>query len=117
MRGIPPVKAYVAVFVCFTSKAVHLELVVDLSTDAFLNVFKRFAGRRGLPEKIYSDNATNFVGASNVLKDLQTAFEKQKEELQDYAAVRGVEWIFIPPRAPHFGELWEAAARPQSIGW
>lgn len=83
LRGRPPVKAYVAVFVCFTSKAVHLELVVDSSTDSFLNIFKRFAGRRELQEKIYSDNATNFVGANNVLKNLQTAFEKQKDKLQD----------------------------------
>lgn len=71
------------------AKAVHLELIVDLTTDSFLNVFKRFAGRRGLPEKIYSDNPTSFVGANNVLKDPQ----------------RGVECIFIPPRAPHFGGL------------
>lgn len=42
----------------------------DLSIDAFLNVFIRFIGRRGLPETMFSDNATNFVGASNVLKVL-----------------------------------------------
>jgi len=45
------------------SKAVHLELVVDLSSDSFLSVFKKFAGRRYLPEQMYSDNATNFMGA------------------------------------------------------
>lgn len=45
------------------------------------------------------------------MKNLQTAFEKQKDKLQDYAAERGVEWIFIPPRAPNFGGLWEAAVK------
>lgn len=111
IRGRPPVKMYVAVFVCFASKAVHLDLVTDLSTDAFLNVFKRFIGRRGLPETIYSDNATNFVGASNVLRELQTAFQHNEARLVNFAAERGVQWMFIPPRAPHFGGLWEAAVK------
>jgi len=62
-HGKPPIKTYVAVLVCFLSKAVHLELVVDLSSDSFLSVFKKFAGRRYLPEQMYSDNATNFMGA------------------------------------------------------
>ena len=47
IRGRPPIKMYIAVFVCFTSKAVHLELVTDLSSDSFLLCFKRFIGRRG----------------------------------------------------------------------
>nr|XP_044248772.1 uncharacterized protein LOC123002524 [Drosophila takahashii] len=111
LRGKPPNKTYVAVFVCFSSKAVHLELVVDLSTDSFLSVFKRFVGRRGLPEKVYSDNATNFVGASKVLEELHVAFHRNKDQLTAYAAQRGVEWSFIPPRSPHFGGLWEAAIK------
>ncbi|XP_043862236.1 uncharacterized protein LOC122756484 [Drosophila santomea] len=111
VRGRPPIKTYVAVFVCFSSKAVHLELVVDLSTDSFLSVFKRFVGRRGLPEKVYSDNATNFVGACNVLKELSEAFHRSRDELSGYAAQRGVEWCLIPPRSPHFGGLWEAAVK------
>ncbi|XP_043062730.1 uncharacterized protein LOC122319470 [Drosophila yakuba] len=111
IRGRPPIKTYVAVFVCFSSKAVHLELVVDLSTDSFLSVFKRFVGRRGLPEKVYSDNATNFVGACNVLKELSEAFHRSRDELSGYAAQSGVEWCFIPPRSPHFGGLWEAAVK------
>ncbi|XP_043862280.1 uncharacterized protein LOC122756522 [Drosophila santomea] len=71
----------------------------------------RFFGRRGLPEKVYSDNATNFVGACNVLKELSEAFYRSRDELSGYAAQRGVEWCFIPPRSPHFGGLWEAAVK------
>ncbi|KAF8792537.1 hypothetical protein HNY73_004121 [Argiope bruennichi] len=62
-RGVRPVKMYVCVFVCFITKAVHLEQVSDLSTDAFLASFKRFVGRRGKPAEIFSDCETNFVGA------------------------------------------------------
>ncbi|XP_017488266.1 PREDICTED: uncharacterized protein LOC108376560 [Rhagoletis zephyria] len=48
IRGRPPYKSYIAIFVCFNSKAVHIESVSDLSTNAVLSVFKRFVGRRGV---------------------------------------------------------------------
>ena len=64
------VKSYIAVFVCFTTKAVHLELVSDLTTEAFLAALKRFVSRRGLPLNIHSDNGSNFIGAKNDLSAL-----------------------------------------------
>lgn len=54
-------KNYIGVFVCFSTNAIHLELVRDLSTPMFLNALKRFFARRGLSSK----NGTNFVGKSN----------------------------------------------------
>lgn len=60
-------KAYVAVFVCFATRAVHLELVSALSAEEFLNALRHFISRRGLPRVIYSDNGTNFKGAANHL--------------------------------------------------
>lgn len=68
-RSIKFNKLYLAVFVCFAFKAVHLEVVSDLSTAEFIASFRRFISRRGLPSRIYLDNATNFVGASNLLVD------------------------------------------------
>ncbi|KAL7724628.1 hypothetical protein ACLKA6_013862 [Drosophila palustris] len=70
-----------------------------------------FIARRGVPSRIYSDNATNFVGTNNLLRELQEAFERQRTSLQSFAAEKGMEWCFIPPRAPHFGGLWEAAVK------
>ncbi|XP_060665699.1 uncharacterized protein LOC132797980 [Drosophila nasuta] len=70
-----------------------------------------FIARRGVPLRIYSDNATNFVGTNNLLKELQMEFSKQQEKLQLFASEMGMEWHFIPPRAPHFGGLWEAAVK------
>ncbi|XP_053697263.1 uncharacterized protein LOC128744354 [Sabethes cyaneus] len=64
------VKAYVSVFVCFTTKAVHLELVGNLSTACFIQALRRFVARRGFCSSIHSDNGTNFVGARNQLKEL-----------------------------------------------
>ncbi|KAL7288043.1 hypothetical protein TKK_0017839 [Trichogramma kaykai] len=71
-RGDRTEKAWVAVFVCLTSKAVHLELVGDLTTRSVLGSLTRFTGRRGPIMEIWSDNATNFHRASlELLRELQ----------------------------------------------
>lgn len=100
-RKSPAMKAYVAVFVCFSTKAVHLEVVSDLTARAFIAAFHRFISRRGKPSRIYSDNATNFVGASNEIK----------RQVAEDATNNGIEWKFIPPNSPHFGGLWEAGVK------
>ena len=64
------VKAYVCVFVSLSVKAVHLELVTDLTTEAFIACLRRFVARRGRPNVVMSDNGTNFVGANRELKEL-----------------------------------------------
>ncbi|KAM8701663.1 hypothetical protein ACLKA7_007767 [Drosophila subpalustris] len=71
----------------------------------------RFVGRRGLVKRIPCDNATNFVGASRMLADLQASFNASRDAITASAAAKGVTFSFIPPRAPHFGGLWEAAVK------
>ena len=55
------VKSYICVFVSMSVKAVHLELVSELTTVAFLACLRRFISRRGKPQIIWNDNGTNFV--------------------------------------------------------
>ncbi|XP_053691399.1 uncharacterized protein LOC128739922 [Sabethes cyaneus] len=106
-------KAYIAVFVCFTTKAMHLEIVSDLSTTGFLSAFRRFIGYHGIPREVHSDNAKNFAGAKHELNALycilnnESSYNRIGTELAQY----GISWHFIPPRAPNFGGLWEAAVR------
>ncbi|XP_043064464.1 uncharacterized protein LOC122320335 [Drosophila ficusphila] len=91
VRNKAPVKCYVCVFICFETKAIHLELIRDLSTD----------------------NATNFVGARNELIELRRLFlsdEHQKATL-DFCLAELIDWRFNPPRSPHFGGFWEAAVK------
>ncbi|GFT93126.1 integrase catalytic domain-containing protein [Trichonephila clavipes] len=64
-------KAYIALFVCFTTRAIHLELVTDLSADAFIAALKRFISRRGKCSDIYSDCGSNFVGAKRKLMEFE----------------------------------------------
>jgi len=100
-------KMYIAVFVCFTVRAVHLEYVSDLSTEAFIAALQRFVARRGLPTDIYSDCGTNFVGENNLLRTLVND-PSYRDQLT--ASVHCT-WHFNPPGALHFGGLWEAAVR------
>ena len=74
-RGQKSFKGFICVFVCFVTKAIHLEAVSGLDTNHFLMAFKRFISRRGLCSDVYSDQGTNFVGASNELLNLFTNVE------------------------------------------
>ena len=51
-------KAYGVILTCMTSRAVHVDIENDLSTDRFLQLLRRYASIRGWPKKVYSDNAT-----------------------------------------------------------
>jgi len=100
-------KVYIAVFVCMAVKCVHLEPVLDLSTDAFLAAFNRFIARRGLPTNVYSDCGTNFVGAARQLRSLVNHVDNQPHLIKSL----NCNWHFDPPSAPHFGGIWEAAVK------
>lgn len=105
------VKVYICVFICMSIKAVHLEVVSNLSTEGFLAALRRFIAR-GRPEHIYSDNGTNFVGANNHLKELYALFNSKNH--QDRASNFAIEHHmthFMPPMAPHFGGLWESTVK------
>lgn len=98
-------KSYIALFICLATKAVHLELVSDLSTQAFLACLRRFIGRRGKPSDIFSDNATNFHGAKNFIDSQFNICAS--EPIQNFVSEECIKWHFIPPNTPHFGGLWE----------
>jgi len=84
-RNAQATKGYFCVFICFVTKAVHLELVGYPSTNAFLAALRRFWSRRGISKTIYSDNGTNFVGVNRQLQELRNLFlsEQHKEQLKE----------------------------------
>ncbi|GFW62281.1 integrase catalytic domain-containing protein [Trichonephila clavipes] len=98
-------KSYVSLFTCAVTRAVHLELVSDMSTKCFLLALRRFLARRGNCKVIYSDNARTFKAAereltyfANILKD---------SEFQSFVADKGIHWKFIVERAPWWGGFYE----------
>ena len=107
------VKAYACLYICFITKAVHIELVSDLTSETFLASLYRFSARRGCPMKVYSDNGSNFVGVQRELQELYQLLQQKKtqDRIHHWASERQIEWHFSPSRAPHFGGLWEAGVK------
>ncbi|XP_047024640.1 uncharacterized protein LOC124633456 [Helicoverpa zea] len=107
-RGSRVSKCYLCLFVCLTTKAVHLELVSDLTTQGFLMCLRRFVSRRGKPYEIYSDNGKTFVGANN---ELGRVLKSSREAVTEYGSTEGIRFKFSPAYSPHFGGIWEAGVK------
>ena len=107
------VKAYLYVFISLTVKAVHLELVSDLTSEAFIAALRRFIARRGYPTLLSSDHGTNFVGANRDLKEFDQFLQSQIAQgtISEFCSTRNIEWKFIPELSPHFGGLWESTVK------
>ena len=95
-------KVYICLFTCATSRAIHLELVNDLTADTFLCCFCRFVSRRGIPSLIVTDNAKTF---KNAAKRLVALFELQ--EVVEFMNDKGIKWDFNLPKAPWWGGFFE----------
>lgn len=87
-------KAYICLFTCANTRAIHLEIVPNMTAESFMLALRRFASRRSLPKVIMSDNALAYIATAKVLK----------EELFGQNAVV---WKFIPQHAPWYGGWWE----------
>ena len=113
MRKPVIVKAYVCVFVSLSTKAVHIEAVSDLTSEAFLACLRRFISRRGKPTLLWSDHGTNFVGAKRILQELYQFLKESQtnQAVSDFCSSQGIQWDFIPEHAPHSGGLWESTVR------
>lgn len=94
-------KCWIVLYTCAVYRAVHLELLTSLSSEAFLQTLRRFIARRGRPSVIYSDQGKNFCGASKLFTD--PAHSKIRNE----ALVKNITWKFNPPAAPWWGGWWE----------
>ena len=110
-RGKTTLKAYLALFVCFSTRAVHLEAVSDLTGEAFLACLRRFISRRGLPNTIYSDNGRNFCAASKYLSGMYSLLSEKENNINKFMIENQITWKFSPAYAPHFGGLWEAGIK------
>ncbi|XP_059096083.1 uncharacterized protein LOC131890693 [Tigriopus californicus] len=92
-------KRWGSIFTCMTTRAVDIEAAPSLSTPDFLNVLRNLVSLRGKPHQIYSDNGTNFVGAANLLAELQ----RKEGPGPTFLDSNKIVWKFQPPGAPHWG--------------
>ncbi|XP_055633238.1 uncharacterized protein LOC129773624 [Toxorhynchites rutilus septentrionalis] len=110
-RGV--VKRWVALFTCLGTRAVHLELTYSLSSESCKMAIRRFIARRGAPQEIYSDQGTNFQGASAELKQQISTISCDLAETFTNAETQ---WKLNPPYAPHMGGIWERLIRSVKTG-
>ena len=89
------IKMYISLFTCASTRGVHLELVESGSGEQFLSAFRRFAGRKGVPRVLMSDNAKNFKSCIKVIESI-----RRSQGVQRHLANLGVQWKFIVEKAP-----------------
>lgn len=102
-------KAWIIVFICLVTRAVHVDVVFSLTIEAFMEVFEKFIYRKGQCFELWSDNGTTFVGSNNEFAKILKTWSKNMPPnlLPKYNTT----WKFITPRAPHQGGIWEAAVK------
>uniref|UniRef100_A0A914MS77 Integrase catalytic domain-containing protein n=1 Tax=Meloidogyne incognita TaxID=6306 RepID=A0A914MS77_MELIC len=116
LQGEEEIKCWGAIFTCALTRAVHLEVVTDCTSEKFLLALTRFIRRRRPPKVIISDNAPTFVLASKVIQDLNQEEINQKKEwielissnrIQDFLLLNKIQWKFNTPAAPWRGGFYE----------
>ena len=102
-------KRYGAIFTCLTTRAVHIELAGDLTTDNFILALRRFISRRGYPSEINSDNGKNFEGGE---RELREAIEKlDQTKIEKELIAKRIKWNFAPPLTPWMNGAMEAIVK------
>ncbi|CAI5640765.1 unnamed protein product [Oreochromis niloticus] len=102
-------KRYGLIFTCLYSRAVHIEMLEDLSTDSFINALRCFISLRGAVQQLHCDQGSNFVGARNEFKEaLKQCDTKQ---LETFLSEKQCEFVFNAPSASHAGGVWERQIR------
>lgn len=110
-------KSYLAIFICLAPSAIHIEVVTEYNTDAFIAAYKRFTGRRGICTSLQSDCGTNFMGADAELKRLFDSSSKELHHLASLLANDNTIWkfnkniLFESSIRLHFGGKWETAVK------
>ena len=108
-EGRKQLKRWIVVFTCLTVRCIHIEVVESADTDAFINALRRFTNRRGCPSTMYSDQGSNFRGASVELKEFISNLDH--DTITKFANDLKIKWLFNPPKSPHMGGVWERMVR------
>ena len=91
-------KVWLCLYTCCATKAVHLDLVPDMTTTTFIRSLKRFSARRGVPSRVITDTGRTFVSAAKIISQVI-----QDPEIKRYFRQLHVEWRFNLERAPWWG--------------
>ena len=95
-------KVWLCLYTCCSTRAVHLDLVPDMTATTFLRSFRRFTARRGIPSRVISDNAKTFKSASSTIREII-----ENPETETYFSKLHIEWQFNLEKAPWQGGIFE----------
>ena len=108
-KGRRVCKRYGLLFTCFSSRAIHIEMLEDMSTDSFINGLRCFIAIRGAVRQIKSDQGSNFLGAKNELKEALK--EVDIDKLAIFLSENQCDFIMNAPGSSHVGGVWERQIR------
>ena len=91
-------RGYGVIFNCLLTRAVHLDVVCDYSTNSFLMALRRFISLRGCPVKMFSDRGTQLRAADKELKEAAAGLDESV--LTEFSCNNAFEWEFCSPDAP-----------------
>lgn len=99
-------KVYIALYTCMAIRAIHLELVTDLTTKSFIESFKRFCNAQTLPQSVYTDNAPYFTSGLVYLSKFASS-----DEFQSHLQTLQITHNTIPAYASWVGGVYERQIR------
>ena len=102
----PQTKVWICLFTCTAVRAIHLEVVENMSAESFLEALRRFIARRGKPDEIISDNATNFKAARNTVNIVWKNIVNDPQ-VHGYLSAKRIKWKFIIELSPWMGGFYE----------
>ncbi|GFY30665.1 integrase catalytic domain-containing protein [Trichonephila clavipes] len=102
-------KSYIVLFTCGVTRALHLELVSDMTTNSFLLAFRRFLARRGNCKVIYRDNAKTFLKSKKEIENLSRILSQSM--VQNFFTKERIIWKIIIERSPWWGGFYERLVR------
>lgn len=108
-QGRKECKRYGLLFTSLCSRAVHIEMLEDMTTDAFINALRCFISIRGAVRQIRSDQGINFIGAKSELKNALK--EVSEERVAVYLATKQCDFCLNAPSSSHAGGIWERQIR------
>ena len=95
-------KVWICLFTCCVTRAVHFEVVPNLTAEAFLRCFRRYAARRSTPLIVLSDNAKTFKAASKELDKIMN-----DPSVIKYFAQERITWSYNLVKVPWWGGFYE----------
>ncbi len=108
-KGRSEVKRYGLIFTCLYSRAIHIEMVEDMSADSFINGLRCLIAIRGAVQLLRSDQGSNFVEARNKLKEALKELDMKRVE--NYLLQNQCEFVMNAPGSSHAGGVWERQIR------